>query len=601
MKAKHRALAFLLSMLMVLTFMPALAFADDAPASGNARPVAEGQVRAGGAGTESAPAPTATRYPTKIEYVGIPLEGFVGSEDIFFRQEGVAFKITYSDGKVWTFKYVGFVEEYDEDFDDFYLNGDPDRMLLPGDYWSYIATDEPLKAGDNKVVLCYEYANHTVKTKINVKGIVDEDVKSFSYNRAGGTLTLDYAEMRDEGVWEVLYNRPANFLGDKATITEPEEDYEGNVSDVTRTYTYTEDPDDEGYYCFFKEESGDYYYADICYAGDVDPYSWRPGQSYTLTPYYRGVPASETITVNVTGPVVPSEVIFNPAPGFVPSANIGAKWVGIDPFYGEGNSFTVRYTDGSEKVYKYAKTKDGWYDFFLNGKTSTEPLWLYSEELKSGLAKGENTLTFIYWEYIDELGEEYEIEFPLTVVADKYDAEVITKTYTYTGKYITPKISVKNSAGKTLVKGTDYKVSVKKGKNIGIYNIKVTLLSALEDRDLYREKVLYSSYVILPKTPVIKSVKPGKGSLTVTWKKFSSTQLKAIDGFYIEIATDKYFIKNYKRYTVSKKLLSKTIKKLKKGKKYYVRVSAYKAVKYGGHKYVLWSNQGKLKAATTKK
>lgn len=75
----------------------------------------------------------------------------------------------------------------------------------------------------------------------------------------------------------------------------------------------------------------------------------------------------------------------------------------------------------------------------------------------------------------------------------------------------------------------------------------------------------------------IKKAKAGKKKIKVTW-----TKQKDADGFEIQVATNKKFTKNLKVVTVKKGTAgSKTIKKLKKGKKYYVRVRAYKNVKNG--------------------
>ena len=54
--------------------------------------------------------------------------------------------------------------------------------------------------------------------------------------------------------------------------------------------------------------------------------------------------------------------------------------------------------------------------------------------------------------------------------------------------------------------------------------------------------------------------------MTVKWKKPTASQLKNIDGYYIELSTDKNFSGNYKSVKVSKaniKKCKKTIKGLK--------------------------------------
>ncbi len=74
---------------------------------------------------------------------------------------------------------------------------------------------------------------------------------------------------------------------------------------------------------------------------------------------------------------------------------------------------------------------------------------------------------------------------------------------------------------------------------------------------------------------------------------------------YIEVSTDKYFYNNYKRFTVKGKALkkgTKTLKKLKAKKKYYVRMyTVKKKVKQGSYTFSMMSNDSNIKSAKTKK
>ena len=86
----------------------------------------------------------------------------------------------------------------------------------------------------------------------------------------------------------------------------------------------------------------------------------------------------------------------------------------------------------------------------------------------------------------------------------------------------------------------------------------------------------------------------GKKQIKVTWKK----QNKQTTGYKIQYTTDKKFKKSVKASTITKnKYTSKTIKKLKKNKKYYVRIRTYKTV--GKQKY--YSDWSKSVKVTTKK
>ena len=95
-----------------------------------------------------------------------------------------------------------------------------------------------------------------------------------------------------------------------------------------------------------------------------------------------------------------------------------------------------------------------------------------------------------------------------------------------------------------------------------------------------------------PKSASIKKVKGAKKAISVTWKKVSG-----VNGYEIQVATDKKFKKNKKTVTIKKQKTTKTtVKKLKAKKKYYVRVRTYK-VANGKKFYSSWS---KVKSVKTK-
>lgn len=98
------------------------------------------------------------------------------------------------------------------------------------------------------------------------------------------------------------------------------------------------------------------------------------------------------------------------------------------------------------------------------------------------------------------------------------------------------------------------------------------------------------------KNTKIKKLKSGKGSITVIWNK-----IKGIKGYQIQLSTNKKFKKNNKTITVNKqKTTEKTIKKLKTGKKYYIRIRTYKTVMLNGKKVKVYSKWSKSKAIKAK-
>jgi len=160
------------------------------------------------------------------------------------------------------------------------------------------------------------------------------------------------------------------------------------------------------------------------------------------------------------------------------------------------------------------------------------------------------------------------------------------KNKTYSGKKLTQSVTVKYN-GKILKNKTDYKVSYKNNINVGTAKV------VIEGVGDYEGSVT-KSFKINPKgTSVSKLSKPKTKQIKVVWKK----QAVKTTGYQIQIATNSKFTSNKKTYTVAKNTLtSKTIKSLKKNKKYYIRVRTYKSV--NGAKYV--SSWSAYKTITTK-
>ncbi len=153
----------------------------------------------------------------------------------------------------------------------------------------------------------------------------------------------------------------------------------------------------------------------------------------------------------------------------------------------------------------------------------------------------------------------------------------------YTGKKITPKITVKYN-GRTLKKGKDYKISYKNNKKIGTATITVTG----KGRYSGKKKVTFQ---IIPKAVKLSSLKAGAAQLTAKWGKG-----KNIDGYEVQYSLKKNF-KGAKTVKVTKASKTSTaIRKLKGNTKYYVRVRAYK--KAGGNTY--YSKWSKARNAKVK-
>ena len=100
------------------------------------------------------------------------------------------------------------------------------------------------------------------------------------------------------------------------------------------------------------------------------------------------------------------------------------------------------------------------------------------------------------------------------------------------------------------------------------------------------------------KKPSIKKLSRAKKAFKITWSKVSS-----VTGYQVQYSTSKKFTKKTSKKITFKgnKKFTKTISKLKGGKKYYVRVRTYKTVKINGKATKIYSSWSKVKYVTTKK
>ena len=170
------------------------------------------------------------------------------------------------------------------------------------------------------------------------------------------------------------------------------------------------------------------------------------------------------------------------------------------------------------------------------------------------------------------------------------NVKLSSTSYTYNGKTKTPSVTVKDSKGRKLKKGTDYTVKYSSGrKNVGRYAVKVTFKG-----NYTGSKTVY--YYIVPKSTSISRVSALRKGFKLSWKK----QKTQTTGYQIQYSTSKKF-KKAKAVNVSKnKTTSKSIKKLSSKKKYYVRVRTYKKVKINGKTKKVYSSWSKTKTVKTR-
>lgn len=167
------------------------------------------------------------------------------------------------------------------------------------------------------------------------------------------------------------------------------------------------------------------------------------------------------------------------------------------------------------------------------------------------------------------------------------------RSYVYSGKKIKPATSVEFEynnwdKSKYLKKGTDYTVTYTNNLNVGTAKAKAM------GKGNYGSSVT-ESFTILPKGTTISKVTKAKKAFTVKWKKQAAKMSKSrITGYQIRYSL-KSSMAGAKTVTVKGYAkTSKTIKKLKAKKKYYVQVRTYKTVSKKNY-YSAWSAKKTVK------
>lgn len=139
-----------------------------------------------------------------------------------------------------------------------------------------------------------------------------------------------------------------------------------------------------------------------------------------------------------------------------------------------------------------------------------------------------------------------------------------SKTASYTGKAVKPKVTVKNGK-KTLKSGTHYKVSYSSNKKIGTAKITITGIS----KNGYTGSTTVS-FKIVPAAPSVKVSKKTTTSATLSWSSVKGAQ---------KYIVYKYANKKYTKVATTEKT-SYTIKKLTSATKYTYVVKSYAKKNY---------------------
>ena len=162
------------------------------------------------------------------------------------------------------------------------------------------------------------------------------------------------------------------------------------------------------------------------------------------------------------------------------------------------------------------------------------------------------------------------------------ECDISVKEYTYTGKVLKPVPAVKYN-GVKLRNGTDYTVSYKNNKNVGLGTVIIRGMGSCTGS-------VKVTFRINPKATTISRVTGGVNKVVITWKK----QTKQVSGYQIQYSTKKNF-SNAKRVTIKgAKTKKTTIRKLKAKQTFYVRIRTYKSTK-GKRYYSSWSKYKRIR------
>lgn len=173
----------------------------------------------------------------------------------------------------------------------------------------------------------------------------------------------------------------------------------------------------------------------------------------------------------------------------------------------------------------------------------------------------------------------------------------LSKTvFTYTGHAKKPSVIATDAAGRRIA-SKYYKVTYRKNKKAGTASARVVFRGAYQSCG-----TVELDFTIRPAKPVLKKAVPAAGAFTAAWKKTAQA-----DGCQVQYSMDAGFqgSSTHSAFVKKPSVTRKTVRNLKEGRTYYVRVRAYKSAASGGKSrniYSAWSSPvrtGKLPAART--
>lgn len=254
------------------------------------------------------------------------------------------------------------------------------------------------------------------------------------------------------------------------------------------------------------------------------------------------------------------------------------KAAGYDTMVYANDNWFKNYIDTDQLVANNIKI---WYAYWTNSesnpytyiKNTAVPVYMW--QYQSG---SYNTVNGLDQNLLFYSTADIPAAAPAPIAASGFRVRLSKTKFTYDGKTKKPTVAVYDSSDKRL-SSAYYTVNYVGNANPGKKKLIIIFKNG------YTGKIV-KYYNIIPKKQTVSSINSSsKKKLKVTWKKD-----KTVSGYQVQYSTSKKFYKTKsKAVLVSKKNTSKTISNLKSGKKYYVRVRAYKTVD-GKRVYGSWSS-----------
>lgn len=171
------------------------------------------------------------------------------------------------------------------------------------------------------------------------------------------------------------------------------------------------------------------------------------------------------------------------------------------------------------------------------------------------------------------------------VKGKNYTISIPEINYTYTGKALKPKVTVKYKNKK--VNSKYYTVKYSENKNPGYATITVT------GKGSYKSKIPATKmyFCINPKKMSKPTVSAGKGSFTVKWKTHTG-----VTGYEVMIARNSKFTSKAQKATLTSASFKRLdFKQMTRKATYYVKIRAYKTTSDGGILTGKWSSTKSVK------